>query len=483
MKTHTVRSLTQIGIALTAALAVLCCPVAAWSMTGGLPQNPAPGWSARVDYPGHWCSGELIAPTWVITAGHCVLHKSASGYTVRIRGARIPAARIFAAPGSTDESVRYPDVGLIQLSVDAVQAEDASTLPLATQAEVSYFVNRGVSVFGYGREADGNSPTIVNESRNGAWLEARYCQVKNDLCFTLANWAQGVTDLTAGDSGGAWVGWQDGGWHLLAVVSGFPGSNVPDLQAATSPASPGVAAWIASHLAPPSRTPGGSESQAPPPVPGEPSSPPASPSPSAPTSAETTGSVVHTWTDYADAGGSEGPELPSNDTVQIACKVSGFRVEDGNTWWYLIASSPWNRAYYASADAFYNDGQTSGSLIGTPFVDPAVPNCSGGAAPGKAETPPQNAFAETTGSVVHTWSDYADAGGGEGSEIPSNDTVQVACKVSGFTVADGNTWWYRIASAPWNGDYYGSADAFYNDGATSGSLLGTPFVDPNVPSC
>jgi hypothetical protein len=84
---------------------------------------------------------------------------------------------------------------------------------------------------------------------------------------------------------------------------------------------------------------------------------------------------------------------------------------------------------------------------------------------------------------VHTWTDYADAGGSEGPEMPSNDTVQIACKINGFTVADGNTWWYRIASSPWNDAYYGSADAFYNDGATSGSLLGTPFVDPNVPSC
>jgi hypothetical protein len=214
--------------------------------------------------------------------------------------------------------------------------------------------------------------------------------------------------------------------------------------------------------------------------PGTPSGPP----PAAPAYSETSGSVVHTWTDYMNAGGTEGPEIPSNDTVQIACKVSGFRVEDGNTWWYLVASSPWNSAYYASADAFYNNGQTSGSLIGTPFVDLAVPNCSGGGeAPGGLEGPSSSTFAETSGGVVHTWSDYADAGGGEGPEIPSNDTVQIACKVEGFRVADGNTWWYRIASTPWNGDYYGSADAFYNNGATSGSLLGTPFLDPNVPNC
>jgi len=226
-----------------------------------------------------------------------------------------------------------------------------------------------------------------------------------------------------------------------------------------------------------------------PPAPQQPVSPlptlPESPAPTpTPTYAETSGSVVHTWTDYLNAGGTEGPEIPSNDTVQIACKVSGFRVEDGNTWWYLIASSPWSSAYYASADAFYNNGQTSGSLIGTPFVDPTVPDCSGGGeAPGETEAPPQNTLAETSGSVVHTWSDYADAGGTEGPEMPSNDTVQIACKVNGFTVADGNTWWYRIASAPWNGDYYGSADAFYNNGETSGSLLGTPFVDSDVPNC
>jgi hypothetical protein len=96
---------------------------------------------------------------------------------------------------------------------------------------------------------------------------------------------------------------------------------------------------------------------------------------------------------------------------------------------------------------------------------------------------PARTYPETTGSVAHTWTDYADAGGYEGSLISANATVEIACAVIGFRVADGNTWWYRIAQAPWNGAYYVSADAFYNDGAISGSLLGTPFVDPAVPSC
>jgi hypothetical protein len=99
----------------------------------------------------------------------------------------------------------------------------------------------------------------------------------------------------------------------------------------------------------------------------------AAPSPT--TYPETTGGAANTWTNYLNAGGFQGPTIPAFTTVQIACKVTGFRVADGNTWWYRIAQAPWSNQYYVSADAFYNNGQTSGSLIGTPFVDPVVPTC------------------------------------------------------------------------------------------------------------
>jgi hypothetical protein len=209
--------------------------------------------------------------------------------------------------------------------------------------------------------------------------------------------------------------------------------------------------------------------------------------------AETTGGLAHTWTNYTDASGTEGPSIAANETVGVMCKVEGFKVADGDTWWYEVSSSPWNGTFYASADAFYNNGQTSGSLTGTPFVDNGIPDCSFPApsptstpAPAPSPTPPISApatYAETTGGVTHTWADYTNAGGTEGPSIASNQTVQIACKVEGFKVADGNTWWYRIASAPWNGTFYASADAFYNNGQTSGSLTGTPFVDNNVPTC
>ena len=198
----------------------------------------------------------------------------------------------------------------------------------------------------------------------------------------------------------------------------------------------------------------------------------AAPPPPPGTYAETTGVVTNTWTNYTNAGGFQGATIPSFTTVQITCALTGFPVQNGNTWWYKIASSPWNNAYYASADPFYNNGQTSGPLAGTPRVDPAVPLC--GTSVG---------LAETTGSPTNTWTNYSNAGGTQGQTIGTNVTVQVSCVVTGLPVADTNNWWYRIASTPWSGSYYASADAFYNNGRTSGSLVGTPYVDTNVPHC
>jgi hypothetical protein len=119
---------------------------------------------------------------------------------------------------------------------------------------------------------------------------------------------------------------------------------------------------------------------------------------------------------------------------------------------------------------------------------------SGSPSTGATTPPPNNGnpppgtgsggtYTETVGGPTHTWTDYSDAGGSEGATIPTGQSVQVTCVVQGFKVADGNTNWYQIASSPWSNAYYASSDAFFNNGATSGSLDGTPYVDPNVPAC
>ncbi len=70
-----------------------------------------------------------------------------------------------------------------------------------------------------------------------------------------------------------------------------------------------------------------------------------------------------------------------------------------------------------------------------------------------------------------------------GRHIRRYQTVKVICRIKGFKVQDGDTWWYRIASSPWDGKFYASADAFYNNGRTTGSLLHTPLVDRKVRIC
>jgi hypothetical protein len=83
---------------------------------------------------------------------------------------------------------------------------------------------------------------------------------------------------------------------------------------------------------------------------------------------------THTFTNYHTESG-PGESIPDNSKIHVTCRAEGMPVEDGNPWWYELASSPYNDLYWASADAFYNGDGTSGSLKGTPFVDPAVPTC------------------------------------------------------------------------------------------------------------
>jgi len=123
---------------------------------------------------------------------------------------------------------------------------------------------------------------------------------------------------------------------------------------------------------------------------------------------------------------------------------------------------------------------SSGTTPPTPTTPPTLTTPT--APPTPTATTPAT-FSETVGGVAHTWTNYLNAGGTEGSTISSNQTVQISCRATGFAVADGDNWWYQIASSPWNNVYWVSADAFYNNGQTSGSLHGTPFFDPNVTVC
>ena len=190
----------------------------------------------------------------------------------------------------------------------------------------------------------------------------------------------------------------------------------------------------------------------------------------APMVTETVGGDTHTWTNYTNAGGSAGAVIPAYSSVQISCKLSGgFRVSDGNTWWYQIVSSPWNYSFYVSADALTttsNVRAAGGYAVRRP----------GGSRRAVWLRQPN----ETTGGAANTWTNYTNAGGNEGHTIGGNATGQIACRVAGFRVADGNTWWYQIASVP------GTTPSTFGrrllQQRRDVGRLGTPFVDPAVPT-
>jgi hypothetical protein len=90
---------------------------------------------------------------------------------------------------------------------------------------------------------------------------------------------------------------------------------------------------------------------------------------------ETVGGPTHTWSNPLTAQGCAGSQIGYGTTVPVACRVTGYAVDDGDRWWYRLAGKLWHGRFFASADAFYNNGRTQGPLKGTPLVDPRVPIC------------------------------------------------------------------------------------------------------------
>ncbi len=118
---------------------------------------------------------------------------------------------------------------------------------------------------------------------------------------------------------------------------------------------------------------GSSSPSAPNPAP-PPSTPPPTPSPQTWSEQETPNHPVNTFTNYHNASGM-GPAIAAGQWVQVSCKVYDPTIVSVNPdgYWYRIASSPWNNAYYSPANTFMN-----GDPYGGPYThntDFNVPNC------------------------------------------------------------------------------------------------------------
>jgi hypothetical protein len=118
----------------------------------------------------------------------------------------------------------------------------------------------------------------------------------------------------------------------------------------------------------------------PPPAAPVPTSPIASPVPPGPPASanhaeqETPNHPVNTFTNYHNASGM-GPPIAAGQWIEVSCRVYDPTIVSVNPdgYWYRIASSPWNNAYYSPANTFMN-----GDPYGGPYThntDLSVPVC------------------------------------------------------------------------------------------------------------
>ena len=95
----------------------------------------------------------------------------------------------------------------------------------------------------------------------------------------------------------------------------------------------------------------------------------------------------------------------------------------------------------------------------------------------------EQTWAEQEGHYgVNTFTDYHNASG-EGTPIAAAAWVNVSCKVYDPTIASVNPdgYWYRIASSPWDDQYYSPANTFMNGDPWNGPY--THNTDFSVPDC
>lgn len=190
-------------------------------------------------YWGQFCSGTLVAPTWVVTAGHCAEGLTAGDIDAVIgrhdlttaTGERIGVNLVVSNP-SYDPATLDSDIALLRLSFSSYHAPiDGLIQPWDPDQLARPFTL--ATVVGWGDTVgNGTYPKSLQEVVVPI-LPPRIGRTAYGFGFTInmlaAGYRQGGKDACYGDSGGPLVvpGIGGNGWHLAGVVSWGEGCANP----------------------------------------------------------------------------------------------------------------------------------------------------------------------------------------------------------------------------------------------------------------